>query len=147
MASAARKYNNRSSEQAFLVWPWLAISHRALKSKWRTLRGSTLSSWMSPGPHSTWKSTRTPSSSMKHVRFFSAFRAPDSWGSYSKVPRRAHMSYLHNESFFSPASTCLMLFWSCTLFDWRSSVPRVIIYRPTSLGLFMPLCLSVAFHN
>ncbi len=65
-----------STIRSILVWLWLYISHRALKSKWRTLRGSTLSSWMSPDPHSTWKSTRTPSSSMKHVRFIYAFSCP-----------------------------------------------------------------------
>lgn len=40
---------------------------RVRRSKWRTLSASTLSSWMRHGPHSTWRSTRTPSSSMKHV--------------------------------------------------------------------------------
>lgn len=40
---------------------------RGQKSKWRTSKGFTLSSWMRPDPLSTWRSVRIPSSSMKHV--------------------------------------------------------------------------------
>lgn len=51
--------------------------HRALRSRWRTSSVCTLCSWMKLAPLSTWRNTRTHSSSMKHVSVATSVLGPE----------------------------------------------------------------------
>ncbi len=93
---------------------------------------------MSPDLHSTWKSTRTPSSSMKHVRFISAFHVISLQCPFFHHAQ-ALMVFLELYIYKKYIYMTLKL-WSYLI--GQSSVQRFLLYNPTALGLVMALvCL------